>query len=214
MGRCQAVVLLAATLSILTAACGGGAPRPEGGTATPTTALAGPSGSGFAGDLNWQVEIVQRQRVQTGGAAGVVIERAPFTIRVRLNQPLSLKLNAHVLDENFRLLQPGFVFQDDCTVALCTGMDVAEDVFNPDDWLAVDSLSTHYLYYLGPDNHRWNRATVEAGGAVFERDVAFLNDSPVEEFAGSALYLLLYASTGNPDLIEPGELQKVTVIFN
>jgi hypothetical protein len=162
----------------------------------------------------WAVEIVQNGQVSSTETGQVLLARAPFTLRVRLPQALPVKLNANADDANFQALQPGFVFTDDCLQALCTGMDVAEDRLNPTQALFVDTLSTHYLYYQGPDDHRWSRATVGASGAVFERDVALLNDQPVDQYAAPALYLLLFVDLSNPGVIDEGELKKIALIFS
>jgi hypothetical protein len=198
------------------AACGASTPAPPATALLVTDPGQAPPGAGEvpAADFAWQVEIVQAEQVHPDDIGDVLLARAPFAIRVRLPQPMAVKLNASTSDENFVLLQPGFTFTDDCALALCTGMDVAEEPLNPDRWLAVDSLSTHYLYYLGPNDHRWSRVAVDANGAVFERDITLLNDEPVEQFTAPALYLLLMVNVGDPATIEPGELKKITLIFN
>jgi hypothetical protein len=159
------------------------------------------------------VEIVQNGQVSSTETGQVQVARAPFTLRVTLPQPLPVKLNANADDANFIALQPGFVFTEDCLQALCTGMDVAEERLNPTQVLFVDPQSTHYLHYQGPDDHRWSRATVDAAGAVFERDVALLNDTPVEQFGASELYLLLFVDSANPGTIDPDELKKITLLL-
>ena len=211
--RTTVVALLGA---LLAAACGGNpapATNPPSSTATAPAVDQPDVTQPPAAGADWQVEIVQGENVHAADGGDVSIARAPFTIRVRAAQPLAIKLNAAVSDENFLLLQPGYTFTEDCALALCTGMDVAEDALNLDGWLAVDPQSTHYLYYESPEDHRWSRATVSADGVVFERDVLLLNDTPVESHAGPALYLLLFANTGDPNVIEPGELKKITLNF-
>lgn len=218
-------------LALLLAACGQGSPAPATATAAtstfppqvvePTltggetespvpvpTEAAAPQAGG-----EWTVEVVQNGQVASAEADQVRLARAPFTLRVTLPQPLPVKLNASGDDANFIALQPGYVFTEDCFDALCTGMDVAEDRLNPTQVLFVDPQSTHYLYYQAPDDHRWSRAVVDASGAVFERDVAVLNDFPIDQFPGSELYLLFFVDSGNPGVIDPGELRKITLLF-
>ena len=182
-----------------------GPPTPTAG-AVPTTALA-------ASDFKWSVEIVQNGQKLPIANDQVQLPRTTFTIRVRMPQPLPVKLNALNTDANFKALQPGFALTETCTLALCTGMDVAEDRLNPQRDLFVDAQLTHYLYYQGPQDHRWSRADVTAQGAVLERDVASLNGKPVEQYADPALYLLLFVNYTNPDKIDPGELKKITLVF-
>ena len=113
-------------------------------------------------EFQWSVEIVQDGQPLAATADEVQLPRAPFTIRVQMPQPLPVKLNALNTDANFQALQPGFALTNDCTLALCTGMDVAEDRLNPERDLFVDPQLTHYLYYQGPQDHRWSRADVTA----------------------------------------------------
>ena len=203
---------------LLLAACAGPAPSaapaatavPAQPTPTagpvPTTALA-------ASEFTWSVDIVQDGQTLTASNDMVQLARSDFTIRVKLPQPLPVKLNALNTDANFTALQPGFTLTDDCTQALCTGMDVAEDRLNPERDLFVDSQLTHYLYYQGPQDHRWSRADVTATGAALERDVVTLNGKPIAEYTDPALYLLFFVNYTNPDQIDPGELKKITLAF-
>ena len=207
-------VILAIVMT--TAACGGGAgvqPTAPGAAPLPLPTDAAAATLPPAADLAWQVEIIQGESTYAADAGDVSLARAPFTLRVRLPQPMAVKLNANTTDENFQLLQPGTVFDPDCEIALCTGMNMAEEALNPDQWLAVDGFSTHYLYYASDADHRWSRTVVDAAGATFERDVAWLNEAPIEQFAGSALYVLFFADANGSESIEPGELKKITLIF-
>jgi hypothetical protein len=192
------------------------APQPTGPevTAAATSAPEAVPGSATAlSAFEWQVDLVQGGQAQPGGTSEVTLARAPFTIRVSLPQPLPVKLNALDSDANFQLIQPGYTFTPDCMVALCTGMDVAEERQNPDRVLYVDPISTHYLYYVDGADNRWSRATVGPEGAVFERDVAALNGQPIEQWTGPALYLLVFANPANPDVVDPGELKKIIMLF-
>ena len=174
--------------------------------AAPTTALA-------ASEFTWSVEIVQNSQTLTATNNTVALARAPFTIRVIMPQPLPVKLNTFSTDANFKALQPGFVLADDCTLALCTGMDVAEDRLNPEKDLFVDPQLTHYLYYQGPQDHRWSRADITATGATLERDVVTLNTKPIAQYQDPALYLLFFVNYTNPGQIDPGELKKIALAF-
>jgi hypothetical protein len=221
--------LTALLLPLLLTACAQGTPSPatapvatstlpaQVGEPTPTVALAespvptdasAPQAGG-----EWTVAVVQNGQVAPSENDQVRLARAPFTLRVTLPQPLPVKLNASGDDANFIALQPGYVFTEDCFDALCTGMDVAEERLNPTQVLFVDPQSTHYLYYQAPDDHRWSRATVDAGGAVFERDVSLLNDFAIDQFPGSELYLLFFVDSANTGVIDPGELKKITLLF-
>lgn len=215
LGLRPALLLLVAAL---VAGCGGGIPTvaPEALTAAdlPTQAAVPTSvPPQAAGPLAWEAAIVQNGAVLPMANSAVTLARAPFTLRVTLPAPLAVKLNVYTTDQNFQALQPGFTFTEDCLLALCTGMDGAEDRLNPDQALFVDPELTHYLYYQAPDDHRWSRTDVTAAGAVFERDVAVLNTTPLEQTTDPALYLLLFANAANEGQIDAGELVKLTLSF-
>src|SRR5438067_130813 len=89
-------------------------PTPTVG-AVPTTALS-------ASEFTWSAEIIQNSQTLTATNDLVALARADFTLRVKMPQPLPVKLNALNTDTNFKALQPGFTLTDDCTLALCTGM--------------------------------------------------------------------------------------------
>ncbi len=221
------IALWLSLTGLLLGACGQGSPTPTAATTasaqlvTATPEVEGPPPTnppatepGVAiSEVTWTVDFVQGDQVVSGEAGQVILAKGPFTLRVNLSAPLPVKLNLNADDGNFIVLQPGFVFTEDCLAALCTGMDVAEERLNPAQTLFVDPQSTHYIYYLGPDDHRWSRATVTDSGAVFERDVALLNDLLVEQFGVSELYLLLYVDGVNPGVIDPGELKKIMLQF-
>jgi hypothetical protein len=189
------------------AACARGGPAPTAQLAATPAEIATqaiPPTDAPAEPLVWEAAFLQNGQTLQIQNDTVTLARAPFTLQVQLPQPLAVKLNAYTTDQNFLALQPGFVFSDDCLLALCfsddcllalcTGMDAAEDRLNPDQLLFVDVELTHYLYYQAPDDHRWSRAEVTAGGATFERDVAVLNSTPIEQTTDPALYLLLFAN--------------------
>lgn len=205
----------------LLGACGGGAGQPTPAAAVESTPSAPPAQnteapagtSPAAVRFEWTAEIVQAGQVLPENGGAVSLARAPFTIRASMAQPVAVKLNAFTTDENFQVLRTGYIFEPDCMQALCTGMDVAEVRLNPDQDLFVDPQLTHYLYYLGPDDHRWSRTDVTDQGAVFERDAAKLNGSPIEAFAESSLYLVLLANPAHEDVIDAGELKTLVLHF-
>jgi hypothetical protein len=218
LAKPAAALLMA--LALLAGACGQptGTAAPAADTpppqAQPPTADAAEPTPGAAPDAaSWAVEVAQNGTTLPLENEAVRLARAPFTLRVRLPAPGPVKLNASTSDQNFQALQPGFVFTDDCLVALCTGMDVAEERLNPGQTLFVDVELTHYLYYACADDHRWSRADVSAEAAVFERDVALLNDIPVEQTAEPVLFLLFYYDQANPQQIDPGELKRIALLF-
>ena len=184
-------------------------PPPTAGPPTPTTSPL-PTGTGA---VAWTVEFIQDGQPLAINNDAVSLAHAPFTIRVTLPAPVPVKLNAYITDQNFQDLQPGFALTPDCVFALCTGMDVAEERLNSGQMLFVDIELTHYLYYAGPDDHRWSRVDITADRAVMERDVAFLNDVPIGQAADPALYLLFFVNEENPDQIDPGELKKIALFF-
>jgi hypothetical protein len=201
-----------AAASVTTPAVEGTASQGSGqpASATPTGM---PPLSTAPGNAAWSVEIVQAGAVLPEANSTVQMARAPFALRLRMAVPAPVKLNVSTTDQNFQALQPGYVFTEDCLLALCTGMDVAEERLNPGQVLFVDAELTHYLYYSAPDDHRWSRVELTEREAVLERDVAILNETPIEQTADAALYLLVYLEQDNPQQIDPGELTKVMLLF-
>ena len=216
--RIPARILASLAGLLFVAACAGPTPSAApAATATPAppTPTVGPvpTTALSASEFTWSVEIVQNSQTLTTTNDVVTLARTDFTIRVKEPQPLPVKLNALNTDANFKALQPGYTLADDCTLALCTGMDVAEDRLNPERDLFVDPQLTHYLYYQGPKDHRWSRADVTATGAALERDVVTLNGKPIAQYADPALYLLFFIDYTNPGKIDAGELKKITLAF-
>ena len=219
MAKHRFVDYLLAGLAGLMVVFGCSAPAPStatpAATTAPPTTTAGPvpTTALAASEFTWSVEILQNNQPLATTNDQVQLARSAFTLRVKMPQPLPVKLNALNTDANFKALQPGFALTDDCTLALCTGMDVAEGRLNPERDLFVDPQLTHYLYYQGPQDHRWSRADVTAQGAVLERDVVTLNGKPVEQYKDPALFLLFFVNYTNPGKIDPGELKKITLAF-
>jgi hypothetical protein len=214
--------LLFVLLSVALAACTRGTPAPTAvaptlsvtaNTAAPPTPTSGLAPTPAGPITAWTVEFIQAGEVLPIENDTVSVARAPFTLRVTLPAPVPVKLNVYNSDQNFQDLQPGFALTPDCVFALCTGMDVAEERLNPGQMLFVDVELTHYLYYSAPDDHRWSRAVVTPERAVFERDVSYLNDIPVNLAADPALYLLFFVNEANPEMIDPGELKKIALIL-
>jgi hypothetical protein len=143
----------------------------------------------------------------------VALAKAPFTLRFTMTTPTPVKLNAWLDDQNFQALNPGFQFTEDCALALCTGMNVAEPSFGETRNLLISAEDTHYWHYTSADEHRWNTVAFTPSGAQFERDIAYLDDQPIAQFPGQALYLLIFVNLQNPSVIDEGELQKVVLVF-
>jgi hypothetical protein len=199
-------------LGVLLAACGQ-SPSPTTTAPTPQPSAATPTAVAPGGSFTWSVSIVQNGQTLPEENGQVTLARAPFTIQVRMPQPLTVQLNVLDTDQNFRDIQPGHALTADCLSALCPGTGIVEDNFGASRSLVIDPQGTHYLYYAGPNEHRWNKVEFTADGVVFEREVAFLNGVPVEQFSGPALYLLFYVEFHNSETIDEDELKKVTLKF-
>jgi hypothetical protein len=182
--------------------------QPAAQSPAPSPTVAAASGS-FA----WSVNILQNGQPLPEQEGRVVMPKAPFTIRVTLSQPLPVELNVLDTDQNFRDINPGYSPTTGCLSALCPGTGIVEETFGVSQSLLIDPQGTHYLYYAGPNDHRWNRVEFTPTGVVFERETAFLNYAPIEQFSGQNLYLLFYVDSRDPDTINEDELKKVTLSF-
>lgn len=162
----------------------------------------------------WPVEIVQHDKVINVHDGEVSLDRQPFTIRVTLFVPRAVHLNVLDDDSNFKAIQPGL--HTDCPIPFCIGGGVAEDDYNQlPSRLYVGKIGYHLLTLdtQGENWYRWNRATETREGIVFERDVFFLNDTPIEEYKSARLYLVFFVDYHNYEVIDDDELKKVVLHF-
>ncbi len=169
----------------------------------------------ITGPLAWQVQIVQDNQILISHNGEVQLQKAPFTIRVKLPVPMNVALNVYDKDSNFRLIRPGYVFPEmgQCSTAFCPLMAVIEDDRNPTNWLIVDGTGTHYLYYEDATRNRWNRVSISGQESIFERDVAMLNETPVAQFNQQKLYLLFFIDYREQNTVNEDELKQVVLAF-
>lgn len=93
-------------------------------------------------------------------------------------------------------------------------LDGARLALAPDD-LTLSSDSHHYLYYASQDDHRWNRAVIDNGHVVLERDVRSvrLNLQEWKALSTSLLCLTIVNKHRDNDVITDDEVVKVALVL-
>ena len=162
----------------------------------------------------WPIEFVQRNKVIEAHDGEVNLDRQPFTIRITLLVPRAVELNVLDNDSNFKAIQAGL--HTDCPLPFCGGGGLAEDDYNKLPTTLFINKTGYHLLTLdtqGENWYRWNRATETREGIIFERDVFFLNDTPIEEYQQARLYLVFFLDYHNYEVIDADELKKVVLHF-
>lgn len=177
---------------------------------------------------------------------GVIkLNKAPFTIRVKLPAPRTVQLNALDTDDNFKRVKAGMpsdftkeqlkeTSPDELQLPHCfipgtgsaevgrgTGRPGSDDDANY-EWLFVSRDAHHHLYFEDAKHHRWSKATVTSGAAVFERNVSRLSvesgdeelEMPVPKFAKDRLFLLFYVESHDKKTLDEDELKKLALEFS
>jgi len=142
------------------------------------------------------------------------IPRAPFTLRVHLPENLPVMLNVTPTDAVQWRVWPGFSPDCKSVAALCAGAGVAEEPFNKAKSLWSGEDRMHYLYYESEDDHRWTSMRPSDSGPFFAREVAAIDDVPIEKTTMPALYFVVAAPLDDDGVIEPEELIRFTLRFD
>lgn len=165
----------------------------------------------------WRVAILQKGAYVGSDASGrVFLDRAPFTIRVALQQNAPVMLNAFDKPTVMNRVVGGFRIPAQCKpiVAFCGGTALAEGNKNAEKQLFLDAEGMHYLFYDSPEDHRWSRVQLRDDGvSIFDREVARLGDTPIEKSTIEDLYLLFGVVLDNDDQLSDRELRKVKIEF-
>jgi|GEM_PF-4457127 len=146
--------------------------------------------------------------------ATIHIPRAPFTLRVHLPENLPVMLNVTQSDAVQWRVWPGFSPDCESVAALCVGSGMAEGPFNPAKSLWSGEDRMHYLYYESENDHRWSSMRASDSGPFFAREVAAIDDVPIEKTTMPALYFVVAAPLDDDGVIEPEELVRFTLRFD
>ncbi len=146
----------------------------------------------------------------------VLLNRAPFTIRVVLLDPtLPVMLNALDSDAVMKRVRPGFRFADDCKpiIAFCPATGLAEEERNPNGRLMLRQDAMHYLYYESPEDHRWSSVELSNTSNIFDRLVTMLDDTPIAKTTMPVLYLTFAVQQNADGVLSEEELRRFKVRF-
>jgi hypothetical protein len=173
----------------------------------------------------WSVDIVQGGSVRAtagrgDGLASAVLDRKPFTIRVRLSEPVDVLLNALTSDATAQRVTGGFEFARDCppddvvptdeTMPRfpCSGTSMA---LEPQDTkLRTGETRTHLLSSVYLDES-WTRTSEEGGRRVFERDVTEIDGKRVASW-GKPLVLVLVIAPAKTYLADE-DIRRFAITF-
>jgi hypothetical protein len=170
-----------------------------------------------SGWTRWEIWIVQDDKILFEDDGVLTLARKPFSIYVMMPGEIQpVMLNASSTDRVFKRIVDGFDLVKDCQaaiVAMCGGTGMAEQPFNKDKRLVLGDDRIHYLYYDGPDDHRYSRYEKRASLNQLERDVAILGDTPIEKTTIDTLYLLFAVRTHDDGKLHEDELRRVKIRF-
>jgi hypothetical protein len=168
--------------------------------------------------INWNMEILQNDKIVPINNGQVELERKPFTIRVtlpvflvELPTLLVVKLNVFDKDTNFQQIVSGFTFDYDCDTVFCPTSCMAED--NTSTFLFVDVQSTHCWYYDDEKFNRWSRVSIKDDGAILDHDIAFLGKNSISETTYSSLYMVFWIDYREQQVVDDSEIKKVVLMF-
>ena len=176
----------------------------------------GASSSVDSGHRPWDILLIQNGAVVALDGAGVGnLKRVPFTIRFKSQKNVPLMLNALEDDTNFKRIQPGFRMAEDCLgeplPPFCGGTGMAEDDFNSAKRIVPSKGAVHSIHYTSDTDHRWSRVDPRAG--IFDRDVAFIGDTPIEKTSMARLLLTFVARDNDDGVLREDEIRKITIRF-
>ena len=141
--------------------------------------------------------IEQYGRPVTSANGRVTLDKAPFTLVLVTRGSIGILVNCSEKSDLYK----GFLKNRplaEITDQPDMYMGIGEVMFNPDEMFLIDKLAAHYLYYSGPDSHRYSSAEKRGEWIIGHRiisnyttyDDGFL-PVPIEELETDSLYLSL-----------------------
>jgi tetratricopeptide (TPR) repeat protein len=165
---------------------------------------------------NWGVSIVQGSHSQSANLARIMyLKRSPFTIKVGAPDVTPIGLNVFNRDSVERRIHEGFRFDRDCKpiVAFCGGTAFAEEDLNPRKALNVSEEGFHNLYHDSATDSRWNRVKKSFVDFALERDVAVIDDKPIEKLPYCRLFLTFVRRDNDSGVLRADEVIRIVLQF-
>ena len=166
---------------------------------------------------DWGVTILQGGYSESANVTTTMhLQRAPFTIEVSAPAPSPVGLNVLDSDAVARGIHEGFRIPDDCKaiVAFCPGTAFAEDDRNVRRALNVAKDGYHYLNYDSETDNRWSRVKKTIAGYTMARDVAVLDDKPLEATSFCRLFLTIVRRNNDGGVLRADEIIRIVLQFD
>jgi len=180
-------------------------------------------------DWPWDVEILQDGFVVSTPSGNAGVKRRPFTIRLRMPEPRTVRINTLDNDANFKLVQPGARVDSDKSFTPRPGgltqmhcFSAGTGTVDADYFLTrlvVSDGGHQEIVFRSYNDHRWSKVDVTDQRAVFERRVLNIRlvaqgyDEPVERYKGARLYLTVLVKHHDDPEIHDDELRRITIEF-
>jgi hypothetical protein len=175
-------------------------------------------------DFRWEVGVLQNGQGVAAQNGEYALQRAPFTLQVKIFRPVIVRLNVWDRDTHFAGVQPGLAADDGCASAYHPFCDLlVMAVADEPEYLVIDDeqgLAVHVFSVSADTGQMGNVITVTPDGIEFERHVSQLRfvgaetrDVPIEQFSGQRLYLTFLAKYQPDNAIAEDELRRMILSF-
>jgi hypothetical protein len=180
-------------------------------------------------DWPWDIELLQDGSPVCPTGESYILQRRPFTIRLRLPKPATVRLNTLDSDANFKKVRPGLRVEADKSFTPKPGglspghcFSAGTGVVDADyhrTRLVVSESGHQEIYFTSYLDHRWSKVDVTEQRAVFERKVQHISltaqgyDEPVDRTRCGQLYLLFLVKHHNDPEVHEDELRKLVLTF-
>lgn len=167
----------------------------------------------------WSVQISQDGDMVSPLWNNYRLEKRPFTFQVAF--PAGQKFFVNVMDNptNYDLDPSEYCHNE--VLVFCNGTGIAESLKADENiYLLVDPVGSHY--WGDALLERWFAIDTDGSMLIGQRYVGWImrfDDSnnflltPIEEFSGKKLYIILYMELNENGLIDDNEIEKFTVTF-
>lgn len=163
----------------------------------------------------FDIEIIQDGEYMDAVDGIVTLQKAPFTMRVKMYGIEGVQLNSSYTSKMFDLGQTGDI-PDFRFIATKT---MADEPFNASKELMISEDYYSYLYHdEGSKVHRFDSVQIEAGHVVGYKTIENLNDKDKSksikvEKVKNDLYLFFVATTPYEKGVDPVELMRSRMII-
>lgn len=143
----------------------------------------------------------------------LMLEKAPFTVRLRLNRPTGVFLNFQPGDRVYRRANNGEELYE-------PGYAMAEHNLNPEKNFLITPDTYHYWYYASDAEHRFSRVRRKGGWYECERDIenyglqGEAGNHPIKKLPHGRLYLVAYITVKAGDAWKTSGIKAFRLVFS